>query len=170
MEATTTTQKIEFCSSKQKYRIRCLNIFSFEEKVWWLVFVNGTLFILVTTCFFGEGGNYWGTVEKRAFWTIFCFDSGTTNSEQKIWNRFKLRHTSVPKVEFMSRNSDSSIELWLRSCFSHKWCPVDCETFSDFCHLEEKTSLRVHKSGAFLGGVTFSAFYFEKKVFFFKKC
>ena len=46
-------------------------------------------------------------------------------------NPLKLRRTSVSEVESMSRNWDSFIELGLRSCFSHKWCPFDGETFSD---------------------------------------
>ena len=47
-------------------------------------------------------------------------------------NPLKLRRTSVSEVESMSRNSDSSIELGLRSCFFHKWRSFDGETFSDF--------------------------------------
>ena len=46
-------------------------------------------------------------------------------------NHSKLWRTSVCEVESMSRNWDSFIELGLRSCFSHKWCPFDGETFSD---------------------------------------
>ena len=41
-------------------------------------------------------------------------------------NHSKLWRTSVCEVESMSRNWDSFIELGLRSCFSHKWCPHTC--------------------------------------------
>ena len=62
-------------------------------------------------------------------------------------NHLKLWRTSVSEVESMSRNWDSFIELGLRSCFSHKWCPFDGETFSDlfesymdFCSSAFKTN------------------------------
>ena len=63
-------------------------------------------------------------------------------------NHSKLWRTSVSEVESMSRNWDSFIELGLRSCFSHKWCPFDGETFSDlfesymdFCSSAFKTNI-----------------------------
>ena len=159
MEATVTTRKSNFCSSKQKYRIRCLNIFSCEEN-WclWLGVLYGS-FILVTTRLFGKRGKIskqqW---KKQASWTIICFDSGTTISEQKSWNQKRFRD----QLDMICERNKTWVPTQWKSLSSDSWIPLRKQRcviiLSDFRQGRKSVLLRLHTSGAFLGGVSVSRF------------